>query len=70
MPGAGSTFTAVLRLWGGSRSRHGAERKVPRSIGQHVLLALDRPIERQALRLSLRVPAFPSKNARARMPRG
>ena len=60
MPGAGSRFTAVLRL---GRVLEPPiverERKPGRWSGQHVLLALDRPIERKALRLSIEGAGLP-----------
>jgi PAS domain S-box-containing protein len=59
MAGAGSKFTAVLhlgRVQGPPLEREGG---APRWIGQHVLLALDRPIERRALRLSLEGAGIP-----------
>ena len=57
-PGSGSTFTATIRLkrFEGAAGRPPA----PAPIGSHhVLLALDREIERQALRLSLEGAATP-----------
>jgi CheY-like chemotaxis protein len=59
MPGAGSRFTAVLHLGRVQEPPMERERKAPRWIGQHVLLALDRPIERRALRLSLEGAGIP-----------
>jgi PAS domain S-box-containing protein len=59
MPGAGSKFTAVLHLGRVHESPMDRERQMPRWAGQHVLLALDRPIERRALHLSLEGAAIP-----------
>ena len=57
-PGAGSKFTAALRP---KRAAEPAARaaKASAQAGQHVLLALDRPIERRALRLSLEGAGIP-----------
>ena len=51
--GSGSTFTAVLRLKRGAEPAGGTPAASAAAPGQHVLLALDRPIERRALRLAL-----------------
>ena len=59
MPGAGSRFTAVLHLGRVQDMPVERERKGPRWVGQHVLLVLDRPIERRALRLSLEGAGIP-----------
>ena len=57
-PGTGSTFTAVLRL---KRSSERAPAATPAMAAPmpHVLLALDRPIERRALRLILEGAGIP-----------
>jgi CheY-like chemotaxis protein len=68
MPGAGSRFTAVLRLGRVHEPPMERERKPARWSGQHVLLALDRPIERKALRLSIEgfgIPVEESASAEA-----
>jgi PAS domain S-box-containing protein len=57
-PGAGSKFT-VLRLRRAAESAGQVQRAAPAHAGQHVLLALDRPIERRALRLSLEGACIP-----------
>ena len=57
-PGKGSTFTAVLRL-----RRDGGHVTTPAAamppVGRHVMLALDRPIERRALGLALEGAGVP-----------
>jgi CheY-like chemotaxis protein len=57
-PGVGSTFAAVLRL---KRSSERAPAATPAMAAPmpHVLLALDRPIERRALRLMLEGAGIP-----------
>ena len=63
-PGLGSTFTATLRLKLAPKAA--ASRRSPptcRPASQHVLLALDRAIERRALRLSLEGAAIPSEES-------
>jgi PAS domain S-box-containing protein len=58
VPGRGSTFTAIVGL------RHAVEPApaafpAPAAASHHVLLALDRPVERRALRLSLEGGGIP-----------
>lgn len=57
-PGKGSTFTAVVRL---KRDRSQAMPPAPAMppVGRHVMLALDRPIERRALGLALEGAGVP-----------
>ncbi|HET7154012.1 MAG TPA: ATP-binding protein [Hyphomicrobiaceae bacterium] len=56
-PGKGSTFTAVVRL---RRDRSQAMPPTPAMpVGRHVMLALDRPIERRALGLALEGAGVP-----------
>ncbi len=63
-PGTGSTFTATLRLKLAPNAAIAAELvEVPAAASQHVLLALDRAIERRALRLSLEGAAIPSEES-------
>jgi PAS domain S-box-containing protein len=58
-PGCGSTFTATLRL-GRNPGREGVFDPAPAPLPvQHVLLALDSGIERQALRLTLEGAGIP-----------
>ncbi len=58
-PGRGSTFTAILRLKrAGKRGEPEAPVEAPAPV-QHVLLALDRGVERRALRLSLEGAGIP-----------
>jgi CheY-like chemotaxis protein len=57
-PGGGSTFTATIRLKDAGAPARTAEPAGPPS-AQHVLLALDRAIERRALRLSLEGAGIP-----------
>ena len=57
-PGKGSTFTAVARLRRASGQAPAAPPAMPAS-GRHVLLALDRPIERRALGLALEGAGVP-----------
>jgi CheY-like chemotaxis protein len=63
-PGCGTTFTAVVRLKKapGSGSTQNSVMVVP-ARGHHVLLALDRPIERRAVRLSLEGAGIPLEEA-------
>jgi PAS domain S-box-containing protein len=58
-PGAGSKFTALLRLKRIAEHTGQVQRTALGHAGQHVLLALDRPIERRALRLSLEGACIP-----------
>jgi PAS domain S-box-containing protein len=58
-PGSGSKFAAVLQLKRVQETHVDREHNVPRCVGQHVLLALDRLIERRALRLSLEGAGIP-----------
>jgi PAS domain S-box-containing protein len=58
-PGRGSTFTATLRLKLAPGAAGGVELADPPAKAQHVLLALDRAIERRALRLSLEGAGIP-----------
>jgi PAS domain S-box-containing protein len=58
-PGAGSKFTAALRLKRAAEPAARVQQKASAQAGQHVLLALDRPIERRALRLSLEGAGIP-----------
>ena len=58
-PGVGSKFTAMLRLRQAAEPAGQIGRKAPACARQHVLLALDRPIERSALRLSLEGAGIP-----------
>jgi len=51
--GSGSTFTAAMRLKRGAEPAGEKAAAAAASAGRHVLLALDRPFERRALRLSL-----------------
>jgi PAS domain S-box-containing protein len=62
-PGRGSTFTATLRLKLAPGAAGGAELVDPPATDQHVLLALDRAIERRALRLSLEGAGIPSEES-------
>ena len=57
--GGGSTFTATIRL--GSPGTHDGETVEPvaTAVAHHVLLALDRAIERRALRLTLEGAGIP-----------
>ena len=57
-PGKGSTFTAVARLRRAGAQAPAAPLAMPPS-GRHVLLALDRPIERRALGLALEGAGVP-----------
>ena len=57
-PGKGSTFTAVARLRRAGAQAPAAPLAMPAS-GRHVLLALDRPIERRALGLALEGAGVP-----------
>jgi two-component system, sensor histidine kinase and response regulator len=57
-PGKGSTFTAVARLRRAGDKASAAPPAMPAS-GRHVLLALDRPIERRALGLALEGAGVP-----------
>jgi two-component system, sensor histidine kinase and response regulator len=60
-PGRGSTFTATLRLKLAPKAATASElAETTPPAPQHVLLALDRAIERRALRLSLEGAAIPS----------
>jgi PAS domain S-box-containing protein len=58
VPEGGSTFTAVVRLKLSPEAARPAEIK-PATVAQHVLLALDGPIERRALQLSLQGADIP-----------
>ena len=51
--GSGSTFTALMRLKRGAEPAGETPAAGAASAGRHVLLALDRPVERRALRLAL-----------------
>jgi CheY-like chemotaxis protein len=62
-PGCGSTFTATLRLKRASGAVGAAELADPPPAAQHVLLALDRVIERRALRLSLEGAGIPTEES-------
>jgi PAS domain S-box-containing protein len=62
-PGCGSTFTATLRLKRASGAASAAELSDPPPAAQHVLLALDRVIERRALRLSLEGAGIPTEES-------
>jgi PAS domain S-box-containing protein len=57
--GGGSTFTAVMRLKHAAESADRIEKPGAASAGRHVLLALDRPFERRALRLALEGHGIP-----------
>ena len=59
-PGVGSTFTANLHL---KLDRNGATEPCAGASTQHVLLALDRTIERRALRLSLEGAHIPTEES-------
>ena len=58
-PGLGSTFTATLRLKLAPKAAGEAKLADVPTASQHVLLALDRAIERRALRLSLEGAGIP-----------
>jgi PAS domain S-box-containing protein len=58
-PGSGSTFTATLRLKRAGEAQRIEEPGDATASPQHVLLALDRRIERRALRLSLEGVGIP-----------
>ena len=62
-PGHGSTFTATLRLKLAPKAASAAELADLPPASQHVLLALDRAIERRALRLSLEGAGIPSEES-------
>jgi PAS domain S-box-containing protein len=62
-PGHGSTFTATLRLKLAPAAASAAELADVPPGSQHVLLALDRAIERRALRLSLEGAGIPSEES-------
>jgi CheY-like chemotaxis protein len=62
-PGLGSTFTATLRLKLAPKAASAAELADVPPVSQHVLLALDRAIERRALRLSLEGAGIPSEES-------
>jgi PAS domain S-box-containing protein len=63
-PGVGSTFTAVVRLKRSQSKPNGkAATALPMPNTPHVLLALDRPIERRALRLTLEGAGIPVEDA-------
>jgi CheY-like chemotaxis protein len=62
-PGVGSTFTATVRLKLAPKSATAAELPDLPPASQHVLLALDRPIERRAMRLSLEGAGIPSEES-------
>ena len=62
-PGGGSTFTATLRLKRAEGAACRANAADEAASSQHVLLALDRTIERRALRLSLEGAAIPSEES-------
>ena len=68
-PGWGSTFTATVRLKRAERPLARAGRRRAARRRQHVLLALDRPIERRALRLSLEGAGIPLEECPSAMPR-
>jgi CheY-like chemotaxis protein len=55
-PSRGSTFTALLHL---KRATTNTARPLPPSLDRHVLLALDRPLERRALSLALEGASVP-----------
>src|SRR5262245_6325167 len=57
--GAGARFTAVLCLKRGAESADRIDRPLSWGAAPHVLLALDRAIERRALRLSLQGVGIP-----------
>ncbi len=57
-PGCGSTFTAVLRFKQSSEDAAPDKTDTPKG-SHHVLLALDRPVECRALRLSLEGAGIP-----------
>jgi CheY-like chemotaxis protein len=59
--GSGSTFTAIVRLKRAAGSTGGAPATA--AAGRHVLLALDRPVERRALRLALEGHRIPLEEA-------
>ncbi len=61
-PGVGSTFTAVVRLKRAQHKVNGTTAATLLSM-PHVLLALDRPIERRALRLVLEGAGVPVEDA-------
>jgi PAS domain S-box-containing protein len=61
--GCGSTFTATLRLKRAPGATGAAELADPLAAAQHVLLALDRAIERRALRLSLEGAGIPTEES-------
>ena len=62
-PGLGSTFTATLRLKLAPTSASAADLADVPVVSQHVLLALDRSIERRAVRLSLEGAGIPSEES-------
>jgi PAS domain S-box-containing protein len=62
-PGVGSTFTAVVRLKRSRQRANGAAAAMTPPMS-HVLLALNRPIERRALRLALEGAGIPVEDAR------
>jgi signal transduction histidine kinase/DNA-binding response OmpR family regulator len=72
-PGVGSTFTAVVRLKRARQKANGAATAIPPPMSHfaaHVLLALDRPIERRALRLALEGAGIPVEDATLSAARG
>jgi PAS domain S-box-containing protein len=62
-PAGGSTFTATIRLKATAKSVPAADASEVPAASQHVLLALDRAIERRALRLSLEGAGIPSEES-------
>jgi PAS domain S-box-containing protein len=61
--GSGSTFTAIVRLKRAAGSAGGTPSAATAAAGRHVLLALDRPVERRALRLALEGHRIPLEEA-------
>jgi two-component system, sensor histidine kinase and response regulator len=62
-PGCGSTFVATLRLKCAERPAAPRPQRAKLAPVPHVLLALDRPIERRALRLALEGDGIPLEEA-------
>ena len=66
-PGKGSTFTAVRALETGRSQATPPAPAIP-PVGRHVMLALDRPIERRALGLALEGAGVPVEDGRLQAP--
>jgi PAS domain S-box-containing protein len=62
-PGVGTTFTAVLRL---KKAGQQAQSAIAAAPSRHVLMALDRPVERRALRLALEGAGVPVEDGALR----